>query len=321
VPRTLTTEFRKLATVRSPWLLLALGPLIVVAGITGLVASGGNVHDPALQDKAFGHVGLAAIFTLVFGILAVPASTPAAPITDTFLSFPRRRRVITAKLAAYGAVVGGRRVGLGATALLVTSAWWSAKGGTFHWSGRGHLETLGGGVAANAAFAAIGVGIGALVRNLVPPWPPPWPGSPWWRSILGPAHRARPGTHGFRSTASESLDRVSLTPGGGCATPVRWRRFGCCSATRWRSRLPRCSLHSSAMVTRKPAVLRDRRRIEPPRAPDQDGRAAARRARQRRPGRARHRPGSPGGGTAPCTTTSRTRKNLLAQACWPTSPP
>ena len=41
------SEFRKLSTVRGPWLLLAAGPLIVIAGITGLVASGGNVHDPA----------------------------------------------------------------------------------------------------------------------------------------------------------------------------------------------------------------------------------------------------------------------------------
>ena len=50
-----------------------------MAGITGLVASGGNVHDPALQGKAFGHVGLAAIFTLVFGILAVAGEYSAAP--------------------------------------------------------------------------------------------------------------------------------------------------------------------------------------------------------------------------------------------------
>ena len=34
------SEFRKLSTVRSPWLLLAAGPLLVVAGVTGLVQSG-----------------------------------------------------------------------------------------------------------------------------------------------------------------------------------------------------------------------------------------------------------------------------------------
>ena len=131
MPRTLTTEFRKLATVRSPWLLLALGPLIVVAGITGLVASGGNMHDPALQAKAFGHVGLAAIFTLMFGILAVAGEYSRGTITDTFLSFPRRPRVVTAKLAAYGAAGAAAGLISAATALLVTAAWWSAKGATF----------------------------------------------------------------------------------------------------------------------------------------------------------------------------------------------
>ena len=57
------SEFRKLSTVRSPWLLLAAGPLLVVAGITGLVQSGGDVHDPAIQAKALANVALAALFT------------------------------------------------------------------------------------------------------------------------------------------------------------------------------------------------------------------------------------------------------------------
>ena len=47
---TIHGEFRKLSTIRSPWLLLAAGPLIVAAGISGLVESGGNIHDPA-QDS------------------------------------------------------------------------------------------------------------------------------------------------------------------------------------------------------------------------------------------------------------------------------
>ena len=54
-----------------PWLLLAAGPLIVVAGVTGLIQSGGNVHDPAVQRQALAHVGLAALFTLLFGLIAV----------------------------------------------------------------------------------------------------------------------------------------------------------------------------------------------------------------------------------------------------------
>ena len=168
MPLALTTEFRKLTTVRSPWLLLALGPLIVVAGISGLVASGGNVHDPAVQDRAFGarragrdlhpgirHPGRGRRVLPRHHHRHLPQLPAAAPGRSS------------AKLAAYAAAGAAAGLVSAATALLVTAAWWSAKGATFHWSAAGSWRTLGGGVAANAAFAAIGVGVGALIRNLV----------------------------------------------------------------------------------------------------------------------------------------------------------
>jgi ABC-2 type transport system permease protein len=161
------SEFRKLSTVRSPWLLLAAGPLIVVAGITGLVKSGGNVHDPAVQSKALAHVGLAAVFTLIFGILAVAGEYRHATITDTYLSFPGRSRIVTAKLAVYGLIGAAAGLVSAVVALAVTAAWWSAKGSTLDLSAADAWRALGGGVAASIAFAAIGVGVGALVRNLV----------------------------------------------------------------------------------------------------------------------------------------------------------
>ena len=160
------SEWRKLSTVRGPWLLLAAGPLLVVAGITGLVQSGGNVHDPATASKALAHVALAALFTLIFGIFAVAGEYRHGTVTDTFLSTPARGRVVAAKLAVYGSV--GAIAGLvsAAVAVAVTAAWWSAKGGSFHLSAAGSWRILAGGVAVNIAFAAIGVGVGALLRNL-----------------------------------------------------------------------------------------------------------------------------------------------------------
>ena len=131
------SEFRKLSTIRGPWLLLAAGPLLVVAGNTGLVQSGANVHDPAIQSKALAHVGLAALFTLIFGILAVAGEYRHGTVTDTFLSFPDRGRVVAAKLAVYG--LAGAAAGLvaSAVAIAVTAAWWAAKGGSFHLSASG----------------------------------------------------------------------------------------------------------------------------------------------------------------------------------------
>ena len=65
--------------------------------------------------------------------------------------------------AAVGAVAG---LVSSAVAVAVTAAWWAAKGGSFHLSAADSWRTLAGGLAVNTAFAAIGVGIGALVRNL-----------------------------------------------------------------------------------------------------------------------------------------------------------
>jgi len=160
------SEWRKLSTVRGPWLLLAAGPLLVVAGITGLVQSGGNMHDPATASKALAHVALAALFTLIFGIFAVAGEDRHGTITDTFLSSPGRGRVMTAKLAVYAAVGAVAGLVSSAVAVAVTAAWWAAKGGSFHLPATDSWRTLAGGVAVSVAFAAIGVGIGALVRNL-----------------------------------------------------------------------------------------------------------------------------------------------------------
>jgi ABC-2 type transport system permease protein len=204
------TELRKLATVRSPWLLLAAGPAIVVAGITALVSDGGNVHDPAVQGRAMAHVGLAAVFTLIFGILAVAGEYRHGTITDTFLSFPDRGRVIAAKLAVYGLV--GAAIGLvsSAAALAATAAWWTAKGGALQLSAAGTWRTLAGGVAANCAFALIGVGLGALIRNVT--------GAvalalAWIALIEGIAGQLiGPGlARWLPFSASEALDRAAIT--------------------------------------------------------------------------------------------------------------
>jgi ABC-2 type transport system permease protein len=165
--RQLRCELVKLRTVRSPWLVLAAGPALVIAGISGLVVSGTGLHDPAVQAKALAHVGLTSVFTLLFGILAVAAEYRHKTITDTYLSTPARSRVIGAKLvvySAFGALSGvvSSLVGLG-----VAAAWWSDRGASFAWGNPGMWTTIGGGIAWNVAFAAMGVGLGALIRSLV----------------------------------------------------------------------------------------------------------------------------------------------------------
>jgi ABC-2 type transport system permease protein len=210
MPAAMRSEFSKLSTVRGPWLLLAAGPLVVLAGVTGLVQSGGNVHDPATQTTALAHVGLAAVFTLMFGILAVAGEYRHGTITDTFLSFPGRRAVIAAKLASYGLVGGLAGVVSSLVAVAATAAWWAAKGGSFELSSGATWQTLGGGVAVSVAFALIGVGLGALIRNLVAAVAA---ALAWIALVEGIAGQLL-GTGLARWLpfyASESLDRATLT--------------------------------------------------------------------------------------------------------------
>jgi ABC-2 type transport system permease protein len=161
----ISTEFLKLRTIRGPWLLLAAGPLLVIGGITGVVVSGDDVTRPETADKAVAHVGLMAVLALMFGIMAVAGEYRHKTITDTYLATPRRGRVIAAKLAVYttaGVVFG---IVLAATALAATAVAFGAKGGSLDLSGAGVWRTLVGDIVWNAAFTAIGVAVGALIRN------------------------------------------------------------------------------------------------------------------------------------------------------------
>jgi ABC-2 type transport system permease protein len=214
VPSALRSEIRKLATVRAPWLLLAAGPLIVVAGVSGLALSSGDLGDPAVQSRAFAHVGLAAITTLIFGILAVAGEYTRGTITDSYLSFPGRRAVAGAKLAVYG--LAGALAGLAssAAAVAVTAAWWAARGASFQLSTADTWLTLAGGLAANVGFAIIGVGVGALIRNQVAAVAAALAWIALIEGIAGQLVGARL-ARWLPFYASESLDRANLTTATG----------------------------------------------------------------------------------------------------------
>lgn len=160
-------EWLKLRTTRGPWLVLAAAQLIVAAGVSGLVVSdSGKLADPATQTQAVAHVGLVSVLTLVFGILAVAGEYRHKTVTDTYLSTPRRGVPVVAKLVVYSLVGAATGVVAGGVALAAAGIWWSAKGVPFSYGAGGVWTTLAGGVVADGLFAAIGVGLGALIPNL-----------------------------------------------------------------------------------------------------------------------------------------------------------
>jgi ABC-2 type transport system permease protein len=159
-------EIRKLRTIRGPWLLLAAGPVLVIVGVAGEFAGGVDVSQPGLANLSASHTGLVSLVALVFGITAVAGEYRHKTITDTYLATPRRGRVIAAKIVVYttaGVIFG---IVLAITAVVATAVALTANGGSLDLSNSDLWRTLAGGVAVNAGLAALGVSLGALIRNL-----------------------------------------------------------------------------------------------------------------------------------------------------------
>jgi ABC-2 type transport system permease protein len=159
-------EFYKLRTVRAPRILLLISMLLIAGGVSGAALSADDMNDPTLAPAALAHAGLLSVITLVLGIMAVAGEYRNKTITDTYLSTPRRGRVIQAKLAAYalaGTVFAMLNAGV---ALTATKIWWTAKDVPLDLGSADIWKTVLGCAAWNIAFAVIGVGVGALIRNL-----------------------------------------------------------------------------------------------------------------------------------------------------------
>jgi ABC-2 type transport system permease protein len=158
-------EVRKLLTVRGTWLLFGIPQLVVVGGVSGLMLQRDDPTSVAGQQGAIGHVGLVSLFALLLGVIIVAGEYRHRTITDAFLAVPRRSRLLAAKLVV--ALGGGLALGLlsAVTALVTTAIWLAAKGATL--SGGGVWRTVLGGIGWNVAFAALGVGLGALIANLL----------------------------------------------------------------------------------------------------------------------------------------------------------
>jgi ABC-2 type transport system permease protein len=166
--RAIASELLKLRTTRTFFGLVA-GALLLVGGVTALAASLATYEGPGVapgEDLA-GLAGFAPMFALVLGLLAVSGELRHGTITPTLLAVPSRARLVAAKVVAH--LVAGFVLGLVAVLLdlLLAEAIFSLRGIETGTSLSEALRWTAGLSAASALAAALGVGIGAVVRNQV----------------------------------------------------------------------------------------------------------------------------------------------------------
>ena len=111
---------------------------------------------------------LGALFAALLGAMSITAEIRHGTIRPTFLFSPRRDRVIAAKVSVSVAIGAGFGLVAGAAAVAVGTAALRGRGIELQLDGRDYVLLVAGSAAAAALWAAIGVGVGALVRHQVP---------------------------------------------------------------------------------------------------------------------------------------------------------
>jgi ABC-2 type transport system permease protein len=145
--------------------LLAL--LLLTTLLTGLVAPERELVFPDDQRDLFSLGTIAGLFAALCGVLLVTGEFRFRTIRSTVLVTPRRSTVLLGKTAA--SALAGLALGVLAAALALAIGYLSLSGrGIDIVVGNGDLaQLILGGIAATAVWGAIGVGLGAVVRNQV----------------------------------------------------------------------------------------------------------------------------------------------------------
>jgi ABC-2 type transport system permease protein len=165
----LLSELRKMRSTRTNLGLLAGMVVLILLFVllNGLLAKGFSLEQSDNQHNLLGLGTIAALFAALVGVMAITSEFRHGTIRPTFLFTPRRNRVIAAKVVA--SLLMGMAFGLLATAI-------SFGVGYAILAGRGITLALGGGeivllvlgsIAMTALWAALGVGLGAILRNQV----------------------------------------------------------------------------------------------------------------------------------------------------------
>jgi ABC-2 type transport system permease protein len=157
------------STETALYLFLAMFALVALAVTMHVVALGADQLSSRTHQLEVFQVGTRAgmLFAGLAGAIAVTAEIRYGTIRPTFLVTPRRSPVLAAKLAISALV--GLAFGVLAEALMTADAsiGFAARGIDNQLTLGDYAQLLAGGAAAAAFWAALGVGVGALIRNQV----------------------------------------------------------------------------------------------------------------------------------------------------------
>jgi ABC-2 type transport system permease protein len=164
----LRSELRKLGTTKTNLgLLLGLVALILFGVLAGGFSSEADLSLRENQRELVGNGAFSAAFAALLGLMAVTSEFRHGTIRATFLVTPGRVRVVAAKALA-SILIGIGFGALGAALALGTGvALIRGRGFDLLIDAGDVRRLLIGTIAMSALWAALGVGMGALVRNQV----------------------------------------------------------------------------------------------------------------------------------------------------------
>jgi ABC-2 type transport system permease protein len=160
------TELLRLRTTRSTWVLLAVGLILTLGWMAGVLANIGGIGAAAkgstqMRTDLLGASGIGLFPVLLLGVVAVTGEFHHHTVTPTFLVTPFRWRVLAAKAAAC-ALIGP----LVLVAFLAAAWTVGVLADAFHPTMDTTLLSMTGrSMLLAACWALLGVGVGAAIRN------------------------------------------------------------------------------------------------------------------------------------------------------------